>query len=325
MFLGAAASSLIVLPLKGQQPAHVRQNNSSIRRIGYLSDLPKKNFDWRDLCGEPLRELGWIEGQNFTVEERYTDLNSELLSVYAAELVRLKVELIFADGTPAAVAAKTATTSIPIVISAGDPVRTGLVASLAHPGGNVTGFSLESTELRLKRLQILHELLPNATRIGELISANPAFRIGRDEYEDAYRRLHIKPIFFELSSSSQLEDAVARVVREQGQALIVNADPLFTAHRVQLMTAALRHGLPTVVAIPDDVEAGALISYSASVEGIGSRIALYIDKILRGARPANLPIAQPTKFLLWINLKTAKALGLPIPQSLLLRADEVIQ
>ena len=165
----------------------------------------------------------------------------------------------------------------------------------------------------LKRLQLLHELLPAATRVGELFSANPVFGIARDEYQRAYRQIGIEPIFVEVNNDSQLEAAVAEVAHRGGQALIVNADPLFTARNRELMTAALRYALPTVVEIPDDVEAGALMSYNANIEGIGRRMAAYIDKILRGMRPADLPVAQPTKFVLWINLKTAKTLGITIP------------
>jgi putative tryptophan/tyrosine transport system substrate-binding protein len=230
-------------------------------------------------------------------------------------------------GTAATVTAKNATANIPIVMStAGDPVRSGLVASLAHPGGNVTGNSIIMTDLRAKRLQLLHELLPAATRVGELMNTqNPVFRIARDEYEQVYRSLHIQPIFVEVTSDSELDDAVAKVARQRGQALIVPADGLFTANRVQITSAALRYALPTLVDDSDVLAAGGLMRYSVSDEEMGRHTAVFIDKILKGALPANLPVEQPTRLTLTINLKTAKALGITIPQSLLLRADEVIQ
>jgi putative ABC transport system substrate-binding protein len=274
-----------------------------------------------------LNDLGWIEGKNLLVEDRYAGEKLELLPPFAAELVRLRVELIMTQGTPAALAAKNVTNHIPIVmLSAGDPVHSGLVANLAQPGGNVTGFSVATTELRLKRVQLLHELFPSATRVGELVNpGNPVFDIARDDYERAYRRLGIQPILVEVATASQLENAVAEVARQRGQALIINGDPLFSANKVQLMNAALRYALPTVVEFSAYVEAGGLLSYSASIEGLGARIASYVDKILKGARPGDMPIIQPTQFVLAINLKTAKALGITIPKELLLRADEVIQ
>ena len=321
-FLGTAAANLIDLPLQA-----MAQQTAKVRRLGYLTNGDEAKDDWRPAIQGPLRDLGWIEGKNLVVEDRYAGYKVERLPVLAAELVRLRVELIMTLGTAASLAAKNATATIPIVmLSAGDPVGSGLVASLAHPGGNVTGLSIATTELRLKRLELLHELLPAARRVGELVDPrDTVWDIGHDEYLGAYRRLGIEPIFIEVSSISQLENAVAEVMRQQGQALIVNGDPLFAAHNVQLVTAALRHALPTVVAYPRDVEAGALVSYNASIEGIGPRIAVFIDKILKGARPADLPVTQPTKFVLWINLRTAKMLGLTIPQSLLLRADKVIE
>ena len=321
-FLGTAAANLMDLPLQA-----MAQQTAKVRRLGYLTNGDEANDDWRPAIQGPLRDLGWIEGKNLIVEDRYASHKVERFPVLAAELVRLPVELIMTLGTYASLAAKNATATIPIVmLSAGDPVRSGLVASLAPPGGNVTGLSIATTELRLKRLELLHELLPAARRVGELVNPQDTFwSIGHDEYVDAYRRLGIQPIFIEVTTISQLENAVAEVARQQGQALVANGDPLFAANNIQLVTAALRHALPTVVAYPGDVEAGALASYNASIEDIGPRIAVFIDKILKGARPADLPVTQPTKFVLCINLRTAKMLGLTIPQSLLLRADKVIQ
>jgi putative ABC transport system substrate-binding protein len=303
------------------------QQTVKVRRIGFLYVQDEPISGLRQVVLPALRDLGWIEGKNLIVEGRFADGKLELLPAFAADLVRLKVELIVTGGTPAAVAAKNATASIPIIMqTAGDPVRSGLVASLAHPGGNITGNSIISTELRFKRLQVLHELLPAATRVGELVNPrNPVLGIARDEYEQAYRSLRIQPIFVEVTAASEVENAVAEVARQRGQALIVVADGLFMANRVQIMSAALRYELPTIVEMYELLKAGGLVFYAASSEELRRNTAVFIDKILKGALPADLPVEQPTKFELIINLKTAKALGLTIPQSLLLRADEVIQ
>jgi putative ABC transport system substrate-binding protein len=321
-FIGAVAANLVAVP-----PAPMAQVAAKVRRIGVLNGQDEPSSGWRQVVLPPLRDLGWIEGQNLIVEGRYADAKLELLPTFAAELVRLKVEVIVTAGTPAAVAAKNATASIPIVMqAAGDPVRSGLVTSLARPGGNITGNSWVSIDLRSKRLQVLHELLPGATRVGELTNPqNSVLGIALDDFEQAYRSLGIQPIFVEVTAASQLENAVAEVARRRGQALVVNADALFTVNRVQIMNAALRYALPTLVDDIDVLKAGGLVRYSISDEEIGRRTAVFIDKILKGAFPADLPVEQPTKFELVINLKTAKALGLTIPQSLLLRADAVIQ
>jgi len=274
----------------------------------------------------PARALGWIEGQNIIVERRYAGDDSELLRRYAEELVRLNVEIILTNGTPAAIAAKNATTRVPIVmISSGDPVRAGLIASLAKPGGNITGYSIVSTELDAKRLTLLHELLPSARRVGVLVnSANSTFEIARKENERVYRLLDLQPIFVN-AAANELENAVIEAARRGAQALDVARDSMFVAHGALIMQAALKHGLPAIVDGSDLLLDGALLSLSIDDEEVFHAFAYFLDKILRGAKPADLPVQQPTKFLIGINLKTAKALGLTIPQTLLLRADEVIQ
>jgi putative ABC transport system substrate-binding protein len=320
--MGAAAANLVAVPL-----AAMAQQAVQIRRIGYMAIEDEAGSGLRNVILPALRDLGWIEGKNLIVEGRFADGKLELFPAFAAELVRLKVELILTASTAATIAAKNATANIPIVIfSAADPVRSGLVASLAHPGGNITGTSSIMTELRAKRVQLLHELLPAATRVGELVNTqSPILSIGRDEYEQAYRSFHIQPIFVEVTSASEWDKAVAEVARQRGQALIVSADGLFTANRVQIMSAALRYALPTMVDDLDVLKAGGLMRYAVSEEELGRHAAVFIDKILKGALPADLPVEQPTRLMLTINLKTAKALGITIPQSLLLRADEVIQ
>jgi putative ABC transport system substrate-binding protein len=320
MFIGRIALGLALAPLAAEA-----QQRAKVRRIGLLSGAD--NSTYRRLLVPALRDLGWIEGQNLIVEGRFADGKLELLPAFATELVRLKVELIVAAGTPAAIAAKNATASIPIIMaSAGDPVLSGLVASLARPGGNITGNSIISTELDAKRLQLLHELLPAAARVGELMDPrNPVYGVARGEYEQAYRSLRIQPIFVEVTAASELENAVAEVARQRGQALIVHGDALFMANRVQIMSAALRYALPTLVEGPLSLAAGGLASYGIDGLELVRHTAVFVDKILKGAKPADLPVEQPTKFELVINLKTAKALGITVPQALLLRADKLIQ
>src|SRR5262249_993972 len=203
-------------------------------------------------------------------------------------------------------------------------VSAGLVASLARPGGNITGFSILSPELDLKRLEVLRELLPTAQRVGVLVNpANPVSSVGRDEYGKMFWSLGIQPLLLEVSVPSEVEDAVETVARQRGQAMVVAGDSLFNAARVALTRAAMKYALPTVVADRNILKAGALVSYTQSELEAIRRRAAYIDKILRGAKPADLPIERPTKFELLINMKTAKALGITVPQSLLLRADEL--
>jgi ABC-type uncharacterized transport system substrate-binding protein len=231
------------------------------------------------------------------------------------------------EGTVATLAAKSATNTIPIVIrSSGDPVSTGLVASLARPGGNITGYSIVGPGTDAKSISLLRELVPSMQRMGVLEnSANPYNRVARKDFEEACRRAGIHPIFLEVASTAELESAVAEAVRQRAQALFVQLEPLFFENRVEIARAALRHALPTLVQGKKFLEAGGLISYTFSWAELRRRGAAFIDKILRGAKPRDLPIEQPTQFELGINLRTAKELGITVPQSLLLRADEVIQ
>ena len=313
------------------------QTPTTVRRIGFLSpdapptpaELLQQPPDTPGLpaLSAPLRALGWVEGQNLLVERRYANGRAELLRPFAEELVRLKVELIVTASTAATLAAKNATTTIPIIMgTAGDPVRSGLVASLARPGGNITGYSIVSPELDAKRLALLRELLPGLQRVGVLEnSTNPYFRAVREEFEQACRLLGLQPIIIEVAAAGELENAIAEMARQRAQALFVERDGLFRDNRVPLMSTALKYALPTIAWGKEMLEAGALVSYANSNAEQNQRNAAFVDRILRGAKPADLPIEQPTKFELVINLKTAKALGLTIPQSLLLRADEVIQ
>jgi len=320
-FICALAGGIIAVPL-----AASGQTATPVRRIGWLSPSQSTTNELEQQA-LALRERGWIEGQNLLIERRYNNGQADLFRPLAEELVRLKVELIVTQGTPAALAAKNATNTIPIVIwSSGDPVLTGLVSSLARPGGNITGYSIASPELNAKRASLLRDLLPGLQRIGMLeVSTNPYNRAAREELEHNFSSLGIRTIFVEVAAASELENAVAEVARQRGQALITPDEGLVIENRVELTRAAQKHALPIMAGQKALLEAGALVSYGYSWAERRRRGAYFVDKILRGAKPADLPIEQPTQFDLGINLKTAKALGITVPQSLLLRADDVIQ
>jgi len=303
------------------------QTGTAMRRVGVLSIGRTDTDEERRELMIPMRELGWIEGRNLAVERRFANLQVDPLRPYAEELVRLKVEVILTFGTEAAFAAKNATTSIPIVLSsAGDPVGTGLVASLARPGGNITGYSIVSSEIEAKRAALMHELLPTAQRIAVVV--DPSNRISdsmRKRADEAFRALGVQPIFIEATSEQQLLDVPADAVRQRAQALEMPSGGITVASARRLMQSAIGSRLPIVAADRDLLEAGALMAFYDNTDDRGRRVAAIVDKILRGAKPANIPIEQPTRFTLLINLRTAKALGITIPQPLLLRADEVIQ
>jgi putative ABC transport system substrate-binding protein len=320
--MGAVAANLVSVPLVA-----MGQQTEKIHRIGYLEFRNPPIPAGPDWDPAPLRDLGWIEGKNLVVEYRYAGGRADLLRRLAVELVRLNVEIIVTAGTDAAVAARDATTRIPIVMySAGDPVGAGLVARLSAPGGNITGFSILTTELDVKRLEVLREVLPKVKRVGRLVNpTNPASRVGRKEYEEACRALGMQPLFIDVAAASELGNAFAELARRRAQALVVPQDNLFVENSVSIMRASVAHALPTMVGSRPMVEDGGMVSYTYSLDERSRSLAYFIDKILRGARPGDLPIEQPTKFELIINLKTAKALGITVPQSLLLRADEVIQ
>ena len=274
----------------------------------------------------PLRALGWVEGRNLLVERRYANGRGELLRPFAEELVRLKVEIIATLGAPATLAAKNATNTIPIVIwAAGDPVATGVVTSLSRPGGNITGLAMLGPELDAKRLALLRELLPGLLRVGVLEeSANPYSGARRSGFEQACRSLGIQPIFVGVAAESELENR-RRAGSPRSAGTICPGMGLLIASRVPLMAAASKHGLPAVAMDRRMLAEGALAILDISWAEQDQRFASFVDRILRGAKPAELPMEQPTRFELGINLKTAKALGITIPKSLLVRADEVIQ
>jgi putative ABC transport system substrate-binding protein len=271
-----------------------------------------------------LRELGWVEGQSIAIEWRWAEGKLERLPALAADLVRLNVDVIVAGSTPASLAAKHATTTIPIVASAGDLLRLGLVASLAQPGGNLTGVTILAGEgFSGKWLEFLKEAVPTLSRVAYLV--NPANVLSGALYKDAQDvapALHLTVEAVEVRSPDELDRAFA-VMTEQADAFIVEA-PL-SPYCPRIVELAAHHRLPAIYQVRSCVDAGGLMSYGPSFSAVGQRAAMYVDKILKGAKPADLPVEQPTKFELVINLKTAKALGIMMPPSLLLLADEVIQ
>lgn len=322
-FIAMLGGSFLTVPL-----AATAQQTSKVRRIGLLmvEEFPPSQ---RQDIRMALREQGWTEGMNLFIESRSAQGNVMLLPALADELVKLNVEIIVGAGTVASIAAKNATPRVPIVIyGSGDPIQTGLVASLARPGGNITGNTSISPELDVKRLELMRELLPSVRRVGELVNpTNPVFRVTRDERENVYRALGLQPIFVEVTAVSELDGAVGEVAKRGGQVLKVGADPLFAtpSHLVQIIRAAQRLALPTMVEGRLALEAGGLFSLSNRPDELNRQLAVFIDRILKGAKPADLPIERPTQFELLINLKTARAFRITVPPSLLLRADGVFQ
>jgi putative ABC transport system substrate-binding protein len=274
-----------------------------------------------------LRELGWIQGENLIVEQRWADGQPDRLPALMAEVIERKVDVLVTYGTPAAIAAKRATNTVPIVIAVmGDAVRSGLVESLAHPGGNLTGLSIGVAEgMAGKWLELLRETVPRLSTVA--IIANPANVTTPDLTRDIQamapmRRLKIVTV--DVRRAEELDRAFERA-RRQAQAVVVLVDPITTGNRPRVAALAAKHKLPVVYPFRDLAEAGGLMSYGPDLNVMFRRAAEYVDRILKGAKPADLPIEQPTKFELVINLKTAKALGIIIPESILLRADEVIR
>jgi putative tryptophan/tyrosine transport system substrate-binding protein len=274
-----------------------------------------------------LRESGYVEGQNLVIEYRWADYRYDRLSALAADLVGRKVDLIVAfGGIPAALAAKSATSTIPIVFSVGDPVDLGLVASLARPSGNLTGVSTMAPELSPKRLELLSDLVPRVGVIGLLVNPNNSNseRIIGD-MQEAARAKAVQLHILKAGTESEIDAAFATLFQQQAGALIVGGDPFFEGRREQFVALASRHGVPAIYQWREFAEAGGLISYGTSFTAVNRQLGVYAGKILKGAKPADLPVQQPTTFELVVNLKTAKALGLTVPPSILARADEVIE
>ena len=316
--LGAAAAWPLVA--RAQQPGKPPI-------IGFMgSTTSSVAAQWVASFVQRLRELGWLEGRDVVIEYRWAEGRSERYTEIAAEFVRLKVDVILTHNTPTVLAAKQATSVIPIVFAtAGDPVGSGLVATLARPGGNVTGVSSQASDAAGKRLELLREVVPGLRRfavLANLASSYPALEL--DEVQAASRTLGLEVFPFDIRRAQDIALAF-EALKRHAEALYVVGDPLASTNRIRINTLALAARLPTIYVIREFVEAGGLMSYGPNFADLFRRAADYVDKILRGTKPGDIPVEQPTKFDLVINLTTAKALGLTIPESFLVRADEVIE
>jgi putative ABC transport system substrate-binding protein len=314
--LGVAAAPLAA----GAQP-----QAGKLWRIGVLMNLYPPDADPPQALRQGLRDLGYVEGQNLVIDWRYQLGRGDRLPILAAELVRLKPDVIVADSTVAIRVAMQATSTIPIVMSSADAVGSGLVTNLGQPGGNVTGVTIMLTEMSAKRLQLLKEAVPSVSRVGVLWNpALPWHQTMLKEVEAVAPSLRLQPIAVAVRSRDDFGNAFAELASARVNALFVSETMTPTAHR-QLVDFAAKTRLPTMFMNRDYVAAGGLMSYAPNFPEVYRHVAAYVDKILKGARPGDLPVEQPTKFELVINMKTAKSLGLTIPQSVLARADEVIQ
>jgi putative ABC transport system substrate-binding protein len=323
-FLGGLALSVLATPLATEaQPAR------KIWRIGFLGDGPRA--ERAPIASGPfregLRELGYVEGQNVVIEERWSEGKGERLPDLAAELVRLNVDVIVTHGVRGTKAVQGATKTIPIVMAVSpDAVGTGLVASLARPGGNTTGMTDQVPELSEKEIQLIQEVVPRLRRVAILWNeSNPGARGTFEEMRKAATKFDLGIAAVAVREPEDLGGAVERAASGRPDALIVIHDVLTVGYRAQIARLALKHRLPTISASTSFVAAGGLLAYGPSQTGLFKRAAVFVDRIFRGAKPADIPIEQPTTFQLGVNLKTAKALGLTIPQSVLGRADEIVQ
>ena len=317
--LGGAAA---VWPLAARA-----QQSSTMRHIGFLGPLSEQTqLPWTTAFLKGLRDHGWIEGTTISIDYRWAEGRSDRLAQLAAELVQRNVEVIVTAGTELTLAVKQATASIPIVCAAaGDPVGTGLVGSLARPGGNVTGLSNQSADINGKRIDLLREAVPGLRKLAVMANiGSPIGVLEIREVEDAGRTSGLEVVRLEIRNAEDIGPAI-ETAKGRADALIVVTEPLVNTNRMRINTLALAARLPTMHGTRTYVEAGGLMSYGADYNDLFRRAAGYVDKILRGARPRDLPVEQPTTFALVINLTTAKVLGIDIPPTLLARADEVIE
>ena len=324
--------AVLVLGVIGQPLAADAQQAQKTPRIGMLLTFSPEDPSTRhvrDAFRQGLRELGYVEGQNILIEYRFAQGRTEQFPELVADLVRLKVDVIVASSTPAARAAKQATNTIPIVGTAmADPVGDGLVVSLARPGGNLTGLTFLGSELVPKRLELLKEVIAGLSRVAVLWQPGVFDRMMADmvkETEVASQTLGVQLQLQQARGPDEFNRAFSAMRRERAEALVVFPSPLLYSEYRRIVDLAARYRFPAIYYARAAVEAGGLMAYGASIPGLNRQAAIYVDKLLKGAKPADLPVEQPSKFELVINLKTAKALGLPIPQSVLIRADEVIQ
>jgi putative tryptophan/tyrosine transport system substrate-binding protein len=310
-------------------PLAARAQQPSMPVIGFLHPTSLDAYaDRLRPFREGLKDAGFIEGENVAIEYRWAENQTDRLPALAAELARRQVAVIAAPGPPAALAAKAATTTIPIVFLMNeDPVRLGLVASLARPGGNLTGINIFSAELAAKRLDLLRELVPGAARVGVLV--NPVNATTTEstlrDVEPAARAIGLQIQVLNARTSREIDAAFATFVRERPDAVFVGADSFFVSRRVQLTNLAVRHAVPAIYSARDFAEVGGLMSYGASLTDASRQMGVYTGRILKGAKPADLPVVQSSKFELVINHQTARMLGVEIPPMLLARADEVIE
>jgi putative tryptophan/tyrosine transport system substrate-binding protein len=319
-FIGAVAGSLLARPRSA-----AAQPTGRVYRVGVLS--PGAPSTGIAAFGPGIRRLGWVPGQNLIIEQRYARGDLARLPALAAELVALKVDVILVSSV-AIPAARAATRTIPTVMTfaVDDPVEEGWVASLARPGGNLTGVTLHAPELTGKRLELLKVVLPGMRRVGVLAWPRPGGLGQVRAAEAAARSLSLQTHVVEVQETSQYEGALDALKREGADALLVLSSSAFFAERRRIADLAIKHRLPLVAPFREVVEAGGLMAYGPNIAELwGQRVPVYVDRILKGARPGDLPIEQPTKYELVVNLKTAKALGLVMPQSFLLRADQVIE
>jgi putative ABC transport system substrate-binding protein len=323
--IGTLAGALLAAPLVAEA-----QQAGKVYRIGYLtggSPPTPETAPILDAFLRGLRDLGWIEGQNIVIEYRFGEGRAEWYAPMARELAALNVDVIVAVATPAAQAARQATSTIPIVMLAvGDPVGTGLIASLARPGGNVTGIATQDIpELNAKRLELLKQAVPGLSRAGLLVNATlPHAALITKDFLSAAQALHVQARPVEVRSADDFRSAFEALSRDRSEGLVVHSDPLVFTNRRQVIELAAANRLPVMYGNRIEAQGGGLISYGVDIADLFRRGAAFVNKILKGAKPADLPVEQPTKFELVINLKTAKVLGLTIPPSLLGRADEVI-
>jgi putative tryptophan/tyrosine transport system substrate-binding protein len=308
--------------------ARAQQQTGKVFHIGFLETTSQAlNGDNFDGFRQGLHDFEYTEGRNLVIEYRSADGHNERFPNLATELARLNVDLILARGTPAALAAKNATRTIPIVLlGIGDPVEQGLVASLAHPGANITGLSASSTELYAKRLELLLELVPRVARVAFLTNmGNPNEQFNWQQLERGARVLGIRPQLLDVRKPEDFERTFSDASEQRIDALVVALDGLLSQNRQIVIDLAAKHRLPAVYGSSEFILPGGLVAYGPSYSDLYRRAASYVDKILKGARPADLPVELPTKFQLVINLKTVKSLGLTIPPTILSRADEVIE
>src|SRR5215831_192608 len=315
--------SLLTAPLTSSA-----QQAAKVPRLGLLIPGSSSAFAPRiEAFRHGLRDLGYVEGRNITIEYRFAEGQYDRLPALVAELIRLHVDLMVTDGEEAILAAQHATTTIPIVMAvSSDPVGIGFVASLARPGGNITGLSFMLTEVSGKRLELLQEAIPKLSHVAVLWNpTNPSSMLGFKETQTAAHALGLPLQSLEVRGPDEFDQAFAAMSREHADALVVLSNPLFFSHRRQLAELAVKHRLPAIFLFREYVEAGGLMAYGANLNAMYRRAAYYVDRILKGTKPADLPVEQPVKFELVINLKTAQALDLTIPPTLLFRADEVIK